>query len=139
MSSSISSYHFRQSSFELKLYFHVSSVRPFLKFKMTDSAKYCSQFMSISMSSRHVRKYSFKLTYFLFFKCTAIFKTRNDIWRMNYLVGNWKWQIVRSIFGYCNIFEFLTAKIFQLYREFLRSITEFWIDNSISILKYTIW
>ena len=40
------------------------------------------------------------------------------IFLMNYVVGNWKRQIVRCILGYCNIFEYLTTKNSNCIRDF---------------------
>ena len=61
MSSSFKSRYVRKSSFDLTLYFQFLSVCLFRKFEMTDSAKFCSQFMSRRFSSRHLRQKSFKM------------------------------------------------------------------------------
>ena len=54
---------------------------------------------------------------------------------MYYLAGNSWWQIVRSVLGYCNIFEVLTTKAFKLSNGFPSSMTEFRSDNSMAIFK----
>ena len=67
ITSCFSSRHVRPSSLKLSLYLQFSSSHPFGKFKMTDCAKFCRQFMSSTFSSCHACQSNFKLTlYFLF-------------------------------------------------------------------------
>ena len=59
--------------------FFFSSVHPFWILKMTDPAKFLSQFMSSSISSVHVLLSIFESTdLFSFSKCTSTRKIRND-------------------------------------------------------------
>ena len=44
---------------------------------------------------------------------------------------------MRSVLGYCNIFEVLTTKAFKLSNGFPSSMTEFRSDNSMAIFKCT--
>ena len=77
------------------------------KFKMTDCAKYFRllQYFWIFYS----KNIEIVLGISEFQNRVPNLQIDVEFW-MYYLLGNGKWQIVRSIWGYCNIFEFLTAK-----------------------------